>query len=410
MKKIRMTVTALLLVAVIMISLISCTSSDATNLLSGSRENVEGKEADKAFSAIVSDFTVNMLKDTYDGKNYISSPFSLMIALGMLTNGASGDTRTEIETLLGIEESELSKYISAYIDSLEVTEKNKVVLADSLWIRDGKNVREDFIMHNVNFYRAELYSADFAKKSTVDDVNGWISDKTDGMIKDMLKKLEPDTAMLLINTILFEAEWINKDEREDIPQMDFHSEDGTVSKVDMMFFEENKYIETEDAVGFVKYYTGSRYAFVGLLPNEDISFEDYISALNGDYLNNALKSATTRNIHLFMPRFEYGLDLDLVDYLKEKGMTKAFIEGVADFGGITPDNDMFVSDVLHSAKISNNTNGTKAAAATVIIMEDESCPPMPEDIVNIRLDRPFVYFIYDTQANIPLFAGAFNNK
>ena len=146
------------------------------------------------------------------------------------------------------------------------------------------------------------------------------------------------------------------------------------------------------------------------MPNEDISFKDYISSLNGDYLNNAIKAATSRNIHLLMPRFEYGLDLNLVDYLKEKGMIKAFSEDFAEFGGITPDNDMFVSDVLHSAKISNNTNGTKAAAATVIIMEDESCSPMPEDIVNIRLDRPFVYFIYDTQSGIPLFVGAFNNK
>lgn len=410
MKRITLSITALLLLVSVALSLASCASSDATDLLSGNRENVEGKEADRSFSAVVSDFSVNMLKDTYDGKNYISSPLSLMIALGMLTNGAEGETKAEIEELLGIKETELAKYISAYIDSLDVTEKSKVVLADSLWMREGKNVREDFIMHNVNFYRAELYTADFTKKSTVDDVNAWISDKTDGMIKDMLKKLDPDTAMLLINTILFEAEWINKDEREDIPKMNFRSEDGTVSQVDMMFFEEKEYIETKDAVGFVKYYTGNRYALVGLLPNEDISFKDYISSLNGDYLNNALKSATTRNIHLLMPRFEYGLDLNLVDYLKEKGMIKAFSEGFAEFGGITPDNDMFVSDVLHSAKISNNTNGTKAAAATVIIMEDESCSPMPEDIVNIRLDRPFVYFIYDTQSGIPLFVGAFNNK
>ena len=81
-----------------------------------------------------------------------------------------------------------------------------------------------------------------------------------------------------------------------------------------------------------------------------------------------------------------------------------------DFEEITPDNDVYVSAINHSAKITNNTNGTKAAAATVIIVEDECVDIMPDDAVEITLDRPFVYFINDTEACIPLFVGAFNNK
>ena len=72
------------------------------------------------------------------------------------------------------------------------------------------------------------------------------------------------------------------------PERIFYSEDGSISKLEMMYFEENDYIECENAVGFVKYYLGGRYAFIGLLPDEELLLKDYISSLSGDYLKKAL--------------------------------------------------------------------------------------------------------------------------
>ena len=410
MKKTSLRFIAFVILCAFALSITSCANSVASNLVSGSPQDVEGKASDEVFSSLVSDFSIMIFKETFEDKNYISSPFSLMIGLGMLTNGATGETKNELESFIGMDEDLLAKYVSGYIDSLKSLEKNKVNIADSVWIRHGKNVKEDYIMHNVNFYRAELFTADFTKKRALEDVNKWISEKTDGMIEEMLKELEPETAMLLINTILFDAEWINKDEREEIPERIFYSEDGSISKLEMMYFEENDYIECENAVGFVKYYLGGRYAFIGLLPDEEILLKDYISSLSGDYLKKAFESRSSRHVLLQMPKFEYETDIDFRDYMEnKKGILKPFYFG-ADFEEITPDNDVYVSAINHSAKITNNTNGTKAAAATVIIVEDECVDIMPDDAVEITLDRPFVYFIYDTEACIPLFVGAFNNK
>ena len=59
--------------------------------------------------------------------------------------------------------------------------------------------------------------------------------------------------------------------------------------------------------------------------------------------------------------------------------------------------------MIHKTRIEVDAAGTKAAAVTGIGMRCESAAP--EEYV-VRLDRPFVYAIVDTENNYPLFLGA----
>ena len=157
MKKTSLRFIAFVILCAFALSITSCANSVASNLVSGSPQDIEGKASDEVFSSLVSDFSIMIFKETFEDKNYISSPFSLMIGLGMLTNGATGETKNELESFIGMDEDLLAKYVSGYIDSLKSLEKNKVNIADSVWIRHGKNVKEDYIMHNVNFYPCRAF-------------------------------------------------------------------------------------------------------------------------------------------------------------------------------------------------------------------------------------------------------------
>ena len=71
---------------------------------------------------------------------------------------------------------------------------------------------------------------------------------------------------------------------------------------------------------------------------------------------------------------------------------------------MTGDMPLFISDVLHKSFIKVDESGTEAAAATVVMMAGGGAPP-PEEPVEFRVDRPFIYTIFDRQTGTTLFVG-----
>ena len=88
-------------------------------------------------------------------------------------------------------------------------------------------------------------------------------------------------------------------------------------------------------------------------------------------------------------------------------MTDAFDYTVSDFSGIgsSIDGNLYISRVLHKTFIAVDEKGTKAGAATVVEMKDESSMIEPEEIKTVYLDRPFLYMLIDCEANLPVFIG-----
>ena len=95
------------------------------------------------------------------------------------------------------------------------------------------------------------------------------------------------------------------------------------------------------------------------------------------------------------------------------GMPTAFNRGdeKADFTNMSSIADVhpiFIGYVVHKTFIDLDENGTKAAAATLVAMNDGEAFE-PEDQKKVILDRPFVYCIIDTQTSIPVFIGVLNS-
>ncbi len=342
-------------------------------------------------------------------QNVLISPLSIQLALAMTANGAQGKTLDEMETLLGGDRdiNGLNEYLKGYTDSLPSGEKYKLNIANSIWFRDEENrleVNKDFLQTNADYYGAQIYKADFNDDQTVDDINNWVDIHTDGMIDKIVDEISYDTVMYLINALCFDAEWQKKYELSDVYKGDFTNIGSVTKKVDMMRSEESKYIETDNAKGFLKHYADKKYAFVALLPNEN-NINDYVKSLTAEGIEYALNNVQNKSGYAVMPKFSYEYELSMNDVLSSLGMPTAFDSGNADFTdmAISSRGNIYIGDVLHKTFIQVDELGTKAGAVTKVEMNDEACPMYEWEL---KLDRPFVYMIIDCENNMPIFIGS----
>lgn len=412
-KKVVLTLLSILLVCSIVLNLTGCaTKVQAADLMEGVKANtVPGKAADDAFAQSQMRLAVDLFQSSVlesKDENVLISPLSIQLALAMTANGADGNTKAEMEALLGGEISleDLNEYLYSYVNNLPSAEKYKLQIANSIWFRDDEGrlqVENGFLQKNADYYGAQAYKAVFDDQ-TLKDINNWVKDHTDGMIDSILDQIDEDAVMYLINALVFDAEWQHVYDKSDVYKGKFTNIGGTEKQVDMMHSEETVYLQDENAIGFMKPYSGSKYNFAVLLPNEGVDIYEYIAGLTGESLMETLSTPQLGMVMATLPKFSYEYELTMNDVLKELGMPSAFSGDTADFSKMAHSSrgNIYIGDVLHKTFISVDELGTKAGAVTKVQMNDESAP-MSEWVVT--LNRPFVYMIIDNETNLPVFIG-----
>lgn len=365
-------------------------------------------------TAALGEFSLRLFEENMDvwgdaDTNILISPVSIITALGMTSFGAKGNTLTQMEEMFGVTRGYLNQHNLKYMES----DAKELKLANSIWvINDGRlTVKDEFLQFNDECYDASVYETAF-NDATVDSINDWVEQNTDGMIKEILDEIPADAVMYLINALVFEAEWADKYEETQIREnMKFTTGKGMEQRVDMMFSEESLYLADENAKGFIKYYKGGKYAFAALLPNEGITLADYVKNLSGEHLKDLLANPYTGGmVTAYLPQFSYEYAIEMSDLLVEMGMTDAFDGAKADFSGMatSTQGNIYMNRVIHKTFIEVSPVGTKAGAATVVEMNDE-CAPWYDEVYEVRLDRPFLYMIIDLENNMPLFIGSVNS-
>ncbi len=361
------------------------------------------------------DFAINMLKEAMKQEtNAVISPVSLITALSMTANGANGDTLKEIEKILGGEIKRLNN-----IYSKSVTDGEGVKTANSIWIKDypALKIKQGFIDINKKHYGAEIFKEKF-DGSTLNKINRWVSDNTDGLIKNGLDELPSDAVMYLINTVLFDAEWKTKFEAHQvINNQNFTTENGEIQKVTMLSDStdgnEYNYFTLGKTQGIIKDYANG-YSFAALLPDENVTVSEALDSFTGNQLAYTLTqrlnaSKDKDGVFLLLtkiPKFEFKCSFKFADSLKKLGMPLAFNPMRADFSGISDSlvYPLYISEVYHNTSIAFTENGTKAGASTVIEMKFGSAKP-PEKVKQLYFDRSFIYVIFNTNTGTPLFIG-----
>lgn len=221
-----------------------------------------------SFTEEMTDFAIRLLAVSHkNGENTLISPLSVISALAMTANGANGETKTQMEAVFGASADELNTNLCEYIKSLPENEKYKLRLANSVWFTNDERftVNRDFLELNANYYSADVYRAPF-NDDTCREINDWVKEKTDGMIPEILDKIPEDAVMYLVNALAFEAEWTEIYEEEQMREGKFRGADGKESTVDFMHSVENVFLEDGGAVGFIKYFSGRKYAYAAILP------------------------------------------------------------------------------------------------------------------------------------------------
>lgn len=375
-------------------------------------QQVQGKETDVNFEEAYSKFAVEGFKSfARDNENAMISPLSIMLALSMTANGAEGETLEEMKKVLaeGMEIESLNQYLYALSEKL--TEGGSTVItANSVWLRDDENriqVKEEFLQTATDYYGAQIFKEPF-NQQTVDDINSWVSENTDGMIEKILDEINIDTIMYLINAVTFEAEWERIYYDSEIFNGTFTNSDGSEAEREFMYSEENKYISYNGAEGFIKDYKGGKFSFAALLPPEGESVESFIQDMEGKDLTEAFNSYKDEYVSVAMPKFSCEYEAELREPLINLGMERAFDSEKAEFENmcVSTAGNVYINRVVHKTFINVDERGTTAGAVTMVEANDEGAVLGGKEVI---LNRPFVYFIIDSETGIPLFVGKIVN-
>ena len=367
-----------------------------------SREEQEESQVEEV-STDVLDYDIKLIKEVNEKENYLISPYSIEIALSMLKEGADGNTKKEIENLIGNRE----------INS-DLNVKNKVNIANGVFI---KNQYKDAVIDTFYETVKEKYKADiiYDDLKSPKVVNDWVNKKTYNMIPKLFDELE-DPLIVLTNAVALNVEWKYAFECKNTTKSEFIKNDGTKIDVSMMhqnYSEDAKYFETDNAKGVILPYQaydeegnvvekGKSLEFVGILPNDNV--ESYIKNLTSDEINsiddNLEEASEDEDIRVSLPSFSYDYTVkEFVEHLKNLGINDAFTPN-CDLSKMIKESS-YVSDVAHKTFIEVDEKGTKAAAATGVVVTKNAISSVKE----IAFDKPFVYMIRDSKTHEMLFFG-----
>jgi serine protease inhibitor len=341
--------------------------------------------------------------------NIFISPLSVSMALGMAYNGADGQTATQMQNTLGLQELTVDEINQAYKDLIALfvglDEQVAFKIANSVWYSDAYSPAGMFLQNLTTFFAAQVEAIDVLNPASVDVINDWVKENTEQKIDQIIDALDPTTVLLLINAIYFKGGWTEHFEPYNTTDAQFNIPDGSQVPCRIMslttYFD---YYENDDYQAIDLKYGAGDYSMTLFLPAVEADIDEIIAGIDQDSYAAMTTDFYVREVRLQMPSFELEYEKSLGDVLQLMGMIDAFDSGVADFSNLIEDEDIFISEVLHKTYVKVDEVGTEAAAATV----DDG--DMAAPYVNMmRLDRPFIFVIRENNSGTIIFIGKIVN-
>ncbi len=366
------------------------------------------------------EFALKLFKEVARDENMVISPLSVMFALGMADNGASGNTKAEIEKVLGYGEESvegLNSFCKTMLESAqEIDPSTKIEFANAAVVNSlqGK-LKAEYKSTIETYYSAEICNMEFGKDPVKDFINRWCEQKTHGMIPELLNT-EPfpvDFAHLL-NAVYFKGIWSSQFKKEDSRKESFTDIEGKKHKVNMMHQEDVfDYMVMPEVCQAVRLPFGNQaFRMVFILPfNEKADgLNDLKEALDIDLWNSISKQFSGCRVDVKIPSFETTFGSNLKEGLQHLGVSEAFDPFNAQFGLMAENNTRFVDNIFHKARISVDEQGSEAAAVTDIIIGAYILCFEQKVPVNFHADRPFIYVITEASTGAILFIGQYTGK
>jgi serpin B len=421
MKKVLFTILAMLLV----VPTAACSKTASAEIVESDKPRETAPATSPDDNTMLSEGNGEFAFDLYRNLkskegNFFYSPYSISAALGMTYAGARGETEQQMADTLHftLPQDRLHPAFNHLDLKLESRGEGaqgsddkgfRLSVANALWGQKGFSFLPDFLDTLAVNYGAGLRILDFAQETEISrlTINGWVSDETEGRIKDLIPQgvIDPSTRLVLTNAIYFNAAWQYPFEKDYTSNGAFTQLDGTQVTVPMMRQTEVfGYAEGDGYKAAELLYDGRELSMVILLPDEG-TFGTFEESLNFTTVSDIIDSLTTNSVALTIPTFEFDSEFNLKETLSAMGMPVAF-SGAADFSGMTGKADLYIDEVIHKAFVAVNEAGTEAAAATAVVMKESA---MPLEQYEFTADHPFIFFIRDIETGAILFAGRILN-
>ena len=418
MKKVFLCVLAVILLP----GLVACAQPIASGeVIQSEKQRITSPEVDTTeLTTLVngnSAFALDLYQALRDKEgNLFYSPYSISLALAMTYAGARGETEKQMADTLHFTLPQGHLHPAFNSLDLELSQRGKgakgkdgegfrLNIANAIWGQKDYHFLATFLDVLAENYGAGLRVLDFTsepEKSRI-VINDWVSEETEARIKDLLPQgsIDPFTRLVLTNAIYFNAAWQYPFEENATTNGLFHLLQGGEVTVPMM--KQKKLLSYAESEGYQAVelpYDGHELSMIILLPQAG-NFEAFEKSLDAQQVDAIIKNLEPSQVTLTMPRFEFASSFSLREALAAMGMPDAF-SGNADFSGMTGNRDLFISDVVHKAFVSVDEAGTEAAAATAVIM---TLTALPEDTVEMTIDRPFIFLIRDIKTGAISFVG-----
>jgi len=340
-------------------------------------------------------------------ENVFFSPWSITNAFAIAYEGARGNTADEMSDAFGFvkdDEERRNAFASIHEDLNQKDAKYKLNTANALWIKEGYEIKQDYINTAKVYYDSKVDNVDFVTDEGVNIINEWVKSKTNNKIEDLLAKDSTDelTRLVITNAIYFKGEWMYPFSPDWTRQSDFHiNKDKTVT-VSMMDLDDRKlnYAQNELLEILELPYKGEKISMLILLPKEIEGLKSVEENLTVEKLSQWRENLSETQIAVLLPKFTAETKYDLKVNLQNMGMKMPFDTFNADFSGINETEQLYIDQAVHKAFVNVYELGTEAAAATGIEVRATSGPP-----ATFRADHPFIYLIQDNETGNILFVG-----
>lgn len=344
-------------------------------------------------------------------ENMFISPLSISLVLSMTYNGAEKNTRDQMMNTLeyqGLSIDNVNKNNNTLLRLLLTDQDIQLSIANAIFYRKGSNFKQDFLYRNKANYFSEIRELDFTEPEALSTINNWVSDNTNDKIPSILDKIDETELMYLINAIYFKGTWTNVFEISETKEEDFILADGTVKKHPMMHQYDVYLHFKDDNVAFIRmpYGNNLRTGMYIFLPKKGMPLDQFSKNLSYEKLDQWLSHSSGEKGYITIPKFRMEYKTDLIQPLKNLGMTDAFQSGKADFSKMTDVKDFFLTKALQKTFVEVNEEGTEASVVTFVGGEVTTSSPPP---FNFVVDRPFMTAIVDETTKTILFMGLIYN-
>jgi serpin B len=343
--------------------------------------------------------------------NIFISPTSIAMCLTMAWNGASGTTQAAMAAALRLSGQDIQQVNgsnAALLKELAAADpKVKLLVANSLWARKGVAFQKPFLTANQQYFNAQVTALDFSDPGAPGTINAWVSASTNGLIKEIVSRIEAQDILFLINAVYFKGNWTEQFDKALTHEQDFFLPGGTATRRQMMARESKfSYYAASGFQAVNLPYGSGRLSMYLFVPDAKDGLPGFLKQLTAENWDKWLAGFASKPGNVVLPRFKIEYEATLNQALTSLGMGEALQPGKADFTKMVKSPfPVYISEVKHKTFVEVNEEGTEAAAVTSTRITMTAIP-RPQEHFSIVADHPFFFAIADSKTGAVLFMGA----